>query len=276
MKAYTLITGATGGLGKAFAVACAEQGHNLILTDISNEKLEILGESLKARYKTDILWAVCNLMEQEAREKLFKQLDALAGEIRFTINVAGLDFEGGVETLNSSKVSRVMRVNTEATLDITRYSAATKHSDAFYIINVASMAGFYPMPLKALYSASKRAIIQFSLAVREEIKEKNGHITVLCPAGLRTNAKVINKIESQGLMGRLTTIDTGKVVVRVLKCVRRGRPILIPGLINVLIVHFSRLVPDITKARFVFKRWRDAQVKYQKQRLPKGREVLYD
>ncbi len=276
MKTYTLITGATGGLGKAFAVACAEQGHNLILTDISNEKLEILAESLKARYKTEILWAACNLMDQESRESLFKQLDGLDGELGYTINVAGLDFEGGVETLNSSKVSRVMRVNTEASLDITRYAASARHSGAFYIINVASMAGFYPMPLKALYSASKRAIIQFSLAVREEIKDKNGHITVLCPAGLRTNAKVIEKIDSQGIMGRLTTVETGKVVARALKCARRNRAILIPGLINMLIVNVSRLVPDITKARYVFKRWSDANNKETKQRLHKGREVLYD
>ena len=263
MKAYTLITGATGGLGKAFAVECAARGKHLVLTDIAKEKLDTLAACLARTYGVTIETFACNLMEQSARLSLFNYLEALEAELELTVNVAGLDFEGGVETLSSDKLVRVLRVNTEAALDITRHVASIQHADKFYIINVASMAGFYPMPLKALYSASKRAIIQFSLAVREEIREKGGNILALCPAGLRTNAKVIKKIDAQGFMGRLTTIDLGKVVSKTLNKVKKGRPIYVPGVINVMINTVARLFSETIKARMVYHRWRNANARIQ-------------
>ncbi len=261
MKNYILITGATGGLGKAFAVAFAEAGQSLILTDISEEQLKTLAVCLARTYGVEAKVFACNLMEQTERLALFDYLKQLDAEIEITVNVAGLDFEGGVETLSSDKLVRVLRVNTEAALDITRHVASIDHAGKFYIINVASMAGFYPMPLKALYSASKRAIIQFSLAVREEIREKGGNILALCPAGLMTNSKVIKKIEAQGLMGRLTTIDLGKVVSKTIDKVKKGRPIYVPGAINVLINSLSRLFSETTKAKLVYRRWKSANAK---------------
>jgi len=261
MKPYTLITGATGGLGKAFAVECAARGQNLVLTDISESKLLQLAECLSRTYRVDIQVFPCNLMEQPERLALFVFLEIIGAEPNVTINVAGLDFEGGVETLNSDKLVRVLRVNTEASLDITRHVATLNHSERFYIINVASMAGFYPMPLKAIYSASKRAIIQFSLAVREEIRDKGGNILALCPAGLRTNTKVIKKIDSQGVMGRLTTIDLGKVVSKTLDRASMGRPIYVPGTINVLLNTLAKLFTETLKAKIVYLRWKGANAK---------------
>ncbi|MEX1308070.1 MAG: SDR family NAD(P)-dependent oxidoreductase [Eubacteriales bacterium] len=261
MKNYTLITGATGGLGKAFAVALAEAGKNLIITDISRDKLETLAGGLARTHGVTVETFACNLMEQSERLALFDYIKKLDAELELTVNVAGLDYEGGVETLSSDKLVRVLRVNSEAALDITRHVASIDHAGAFNIINVASMAGFYPMPLKALYSASKRAIIQFSLAVREEIKEKGGNILALCPAGLMTNSKVIKKIESQGLMGRLTTIDLGKVVLKSINRVKKGRPIFVPGMINVLLNALASLLSETTKARIVYHRWKGANAK---------------
>jgi len=274
MNRYALITGATGGLGKAFCVECAKRGYNLMLTDISHDKLEKLANCLKSAYKVNVEVFVCNLMKLSERKALYKKLDETGKELFLTINIAGLDYEGGIETLNSNKISRVLRINTESTLDITRYSATSNHSSDYYIINVASMAGFYPMPLKALYSASKRAIIQFSIAVREEIRHKGGHVTVLCPAGLRTNAKVRASIEAQGLMGDLTTVDTGIVAYKTIEKAFQDKVKYIPGLINVLIVGFSSLIPETIKAKYVYKRWATARSKKDTDSY-KDNKVLY-
>jgi len=274
MGNYTLITGATGGLGKAFAVECASRGQNLILTDLSKEKLGTLAKSLALKHSIDVKTISCDLMKVEEREKLFEELNSFKAELYMTINVAGLDFEGGVETLNSKKISKVIRINTEATLDITRFVSTIEHSGDFYIINVASMAGFYAMPLKALYSASKRAIIQFSLAVREEIREKGGHILVLCPAGLRTTRKVRESIEAQGIMGKLTTVELGTVVYQTLNRALMDKPKYVPGWINVLIVGFSSLAPETVKARYCYKRWKDAHRKKAGGKIPKPEKAL--
>ena len=255
MKKYTLITGACGGLGKAFSVECAKSGHNLFLTDLYDTSLSVLAASLMSAYKIDVQYMACNLTDIDERKKLFAAIEGLDCELFMTINVAGLDYEGAICSLSSDMISTVIRLNTEATLDITRFAASGRHSDDFYIINVASMAGYYAMPLKAMYAASKRAIIQFSLAIREEIKERGGHVTALCPSGLRTMPKVIASIDSQGFMGRITTIDTGKVAHNTIKRALKGKPSYVPGAVNIIIVAFSKLVPDMLKAKLIYKRW---------------------
>ena len=255
MKNYTLITGAAGGLGKAFSVECAKLGHNLILTDLYEKKLAALADTLKSTYGVEVSCTACNLTNMKQRQKLFKKIEDSDIQINMAINVAGMDYEGGIETLSSRMISMVIRLNTEATLDITRFVASSPHTGDFHIINVASMAGFFTMPLKAMYSASKRAIIQFSLAVREEIKEKGGHVLALCPAGLRTMPEVIASIDSQGFMGRITTIDTGRVAHITIKRALRNKARYIPGTINMILVSLSKLVPDMLKARLIYKRW---------------------
>jgi short-subunit dehydrogenase len=255
MKKYTMITGATGGLGKAFVVECAKLGHNLFITDLSYDRLQQLANSITSTYKIDVIPWECNLKDIDDRQRMFKKIDELDIELYMTINVAGLDFEGGLDTLDSDKISTVMRVNTEATIDITRFVTQRDHNGDFYIINVASMAGFFSMPLKSIYAASKRAIIQFSYAIREEIRSKKGHLLVLCPSGMKTMPEVTASIESQGFMGEITTLETGTIVHRTIKKALRDKPKFIPGLINMMLVGVSKIVPDIIKAKLIYRRW---------------------
>jgi short-subunit dehydrogenase len=255
MNNYTLITGAAGGLGKAFAVECAKLGHNLFLTDLCGEKLETLSNTLQSTYDIKVNYFPCNLTDMEARQELFGKITQLNAELSMAINVAGLDYEGEIESLSSQMISTVIRLNTEATLDITRFAASLPHTGKYYIINVASMAGFFSMPLKAMYAASKRAIIQFSLAIREEIKDKGGNVLSLCPSGLRTMPEVIASIESQGFLGRITTVNTGTVAHKTIKKAKRGQAKYVPGVINMILVGAAQLVPDIIKAKIIYRRW---------------------
>ena len=261
MKKYTLITGAAGGLGKAFCVECAKLGRNLFITDLYAGKLAALSNTLQSAYGVEVQYMDCNLTDMEQRQKLFTKITDSGIELSMAINVAGMDYEGGIETLSSQRISTVVRLNTEATLDITRFVSAAPHTEDYYIINVASMAGFYSMPLKAMYAASKRAIIQFSLAVREEIKDRGGHVLALCPAGLRTMPEVIASIDSQGVIGDLTTIDTGEVAYKTIKRAMRNKAKYVPGAINMIIVMISMLVPDMIKAKLIYKRWAAARRK---------------
>ena len=255
MNKYTLITGAAGGLGKAFSVECAKRGQNIILTDLNENKLRALAASLESAYSIKAMTFPCNLTDISERQGLFDFIVSAKLEINMAINVAGLDYEGGIETLSSEMISTVIRLNTEATLDITRFIASSHHSGDFHIINVASMAGYFSMPLKAMYAASKRAIIQFSLAVREEIRQCGGHILVLCPSGLRTMPEVIASIDSQGFVGRVTTLDTGKVAYLTINKALHNKAKYIPGVVNMLVVSISKLVPDSLKAKLIYRRW---------------------
>ncbi len=96
--------------------------------------------------------------------------------------------------------------------------------------------------------------------MREEIKAK-GNIMALCPAGLRTTPELSRKIDSQGFMGKITTIDTSKVAKRALDRVYCGRAVFIPGYINRMMLFVSSLVPNTIKARIIYKRWSTRKVK---------------
>ncbi len=255
MKQYTLITGAAGGLGRAFAVECAQLGNSLIITDLYEEKLKTLSEALKSTYSIDIVYLACDLTDICQRQMLFMKIQSLNADLFMTINVAGLDYEGEIKSLTSDMISTVIRLNTEATIDISRFAVSLPHKDKYYIINVASMAGFFTMPLKAIYAASKRAIIQFSIAIREEIKNKGGNVMALCPSGLRTMPKVIASIESQGFIGRITTVNTGTVAHKTIKKALRGQSKYVPGIVNMFAVSLAAIIPDSIKAKIIFKRW---------------------
>ncbi len=260
LNKYTLITGAAGGLGKAFTMEFVKRKHNLLLTDVSEERLKILENYINIfDEEIDVKTFACDLTNIKMRNNLFNFIMKNDIEINVAVNVAGLDFEGLIENLSSENVAVMCRLNLESTYDINRFIMTNSKAEKFYIINTASLGGFYPMPFKALYSASKSAVIQFSLALREEAKGR-GNVLVLCPAGLRTTPELCRKIDSQGFMGRITTIDIEKVAKRTMRKVYRRRAVFIPGYINRIILGLSSVLPKTLRAKIIYKRWSTRKV----------------
>jgi len=262
MRSFVLITGATGGLGKAFVVECASRGWNLMLTDMDAAKLEILAGGLRQAYGVDVLCFPCDLLDSTARLGLFEQLRRY--RLHMLINVAGLDYEGAFRDRSRQEILSIVRLNIEATLDVTHSMLPLMDpAGTFRIINVASLAAFYPMPVKATYAASKRFLLDWSLALRNEVRQMGGTVTALCPAGLATTPECIKSIESQGLMGQLTTLDIGRVAARTVEAALRGRAIVIPGWLNQALRFLGGLVPAAGVAEFIGRRWRQTSKKKQ-------------
>ena len=260
MKLFVLITGATGGLGKAFAVECASRGWDLFLTDLDIDRLETLADALRRTYEVEVIFHPCDLTDAPSRLGLFER----AGGHKFSmlINVAGLDYEGTFGERSRQEILSIIRLNVEATLDVTHAMLPHMHPGrSFRIINVASLAAFYPMPVKATYAASKRFLLDWFLALRDEVRAQGGTVTALCPAGLATTPECIESIESQGLMGQLTTLDIGRVAAKTVDAALRGQAIVIPGLLNQALRYLGGLVPATGVAEFIGRRWRQTRQK---------------
>lgn len=253
------ISGATGGLGKAFAVECARRGWDLFLSDVDPAALEILESALERTYGIDVLQRACDLTEAEDRSSLCADLERSPCQFRGLINVAGTDFEGFFLERSREQLQTIIRLNVEATLDLTHaLLAKTDPGITFRIINVSSLAAFFPMPVKATYAASKRFLLDFSLALRDELRIQGTTVTVLCPAGLPTTEKTITAIEAQGLMGQLTTQNIGSVAAGTLDAAHAGRAVYIPGRINRLVQWLGGLVPRLALSKGIGSRWRAA------------------
>ena len=201
-------------------------------------------------------WSECDLTDEAQRGRLAGELRGSG--LRFTgvINVAGGDVEGLFCEQPADQIRMIVRLNVEAAAEMTHTALELRDVAApFHVVNVASLAAFYPMPYKATYAASKRFLLDFSLALREELRAQNVTVTAVCPAGMPTTPECVAAIEAQGLMGQLTTANTGSVAAGALDAALRGKPIYIPGVLNRFLCSAARLVPATWVARFISGRW---------------------
>ena len=255
MKSYLMITGASGGLGSAFVFEAARRGYDLLLTDRTPEG-ESYASRLAEKFGIEVIYQPCDLADDQAREKLLSNIKAGGYKFWGLINVAGLDNEGGFLERNRAQILKILQINILSTMDITHGILPLHDPDQrFRLINVCSMAGFYPMPYKATYAASKRFLLDFSRALREEIKTF-GSVTALCPSGMPTTPENMKAIFAQGFWGLATSMNPEDVARITMKAALRGRFVVIPGWINQCIHLISSLIPQSLATKYVAKRWK--------------------
>ena len=256
-KSYVMITGAGGGLGKAFVMECAERGWDLFLTDIDKEHLNEIAKTCTNVYSIDIICRECDLADANARKDFYKYVKDDAPKLKGLINVAGIEYEGAFEDRDINEIRKIISVNIMATVELTHAVLLNRDKGGeFFLVNVCSLAGYYPMPLKAVYAASKRFLLDFSLALREEISMSSGKVLALCPAGLPTKKRVIESIDSQGFMGKLTTKNIGYVVHKTIQLTLRGKAVFIPGAFNRVIKMMGQILPKTIISKYIINRWK--------------------
>lgn len=259
MRGLYCITGGAGGLGKAFAVECAARGMGIFLTDTNEEALARIAEGIKNTYDAKVEYAVCDLTDPASRTKLFETIAFKGYKFQGLINVAGVDFEGSFLQRSKEQIRKILRLNIEATLEMTHELIKFREEGkTFRIINVASMAAYYPIPVKATYAASKRFLLNFSLALREELRPLNITVTALCPGGMPTNPLVIKCIDAQGFMGRVTTSNVGFVASKTMEKALKGKAVYIPGAANHVLRWMGMCLPQAFIAKCLAMRWNEA------------------
>ena len=201
-----MITGAAGGLGRAFANECGRRGYNLFLTDINEEGLLCIKRGLERQFSITVATKACDLTSAESVDNMLDIIDR--HEIRFDmlLNVAGLDYEGGFTERERENLVKIVMLNNAATLRITHAILKRRRpGKPFNIVFVSSLASMFPMPLKATYAASKRFLLDFATSLRQELKDEDVNVLTLCPAGMVTTQEAMNGIKAQGIWGNVTT-----------------------------------------------------------------------
>lgn len=255
-----LITGASGGLGRALAIDCAERGYNLLLTDINEVGLNAVRQGLVRQFHTPVFIKSGDLTKDDDVTALLEFAKMQDFTLDMLLNVAGIDHEGGFTQRCFEQISLILRVNIEATLRITNKVFAYRRPESrFYMVFVSSLASLYPMPLKATYAASKRFLLDFSIALGQELKHQNVSVLSLCPAGLATTQDAINGITAQGFWGSVTTNKLEKVAHRTISRVQRNRHVYIPGFLNYTLSIVGKIVPVGIVAKLLYARWNKAQ-----------------
>ncbi|HHU89720.1 MAG TPA: SDR family NAD(P)-dependent oxidoreductase [Clostridiaceae bacterium] len=260
-----MITGASGGLGRVLAIECALRGYNLFLTDINQAGLLSLKQGLERQFKVCIAVKACDLTKAESVDELMSFIDFHGIRFDMLINVAGIDYEGGFLSQEREKITKIIALNNEATLRITHDILLRRRPKRqFSLIFVSSLASMYPMPLKATYAASKRFLLDFALALRQELKNQNVTVLTLCPGGLVTTKEAMRGISAQGFWGNATTNSLEIVARKTINYALQGKSIYIPGLLNRILSFVGKILPRSWVATLIYFRWGKAQVKWQR------------
>ena len=254
-EVYTMITGATGGLGGAFVRLAVKNSENLILTGRHEEKLRLLKEKILAENTgADVRIFAVDLSDEGSREETIRQIAAEHLKIGRLINVAGADIQKAFAEYTQEKLCFQCRVNFEAAVALCRF-ALERRTEELEILNISSVSGIYPMPYFAIYSATKAALTTFSLALREEMKGKGVRVTAVLPGAMPTRSDIREQIKGQGIWGRLAAKSPDFVAEKSLKAVSGNRGKIIPGFWNKAMAAGTKFIPQSWKLRFIARRW---------------------
>ncbi|MGH1517519.1 SDR family NAD(P)-dependent oxidoreductase [Chryseobacterium sp. JK1] len=210
-KSYAVVTGASQGLGKAFAENLAKKNINVILISLPNQNLKEFSQDLKELYEVKVHYYETDLSVNENVMKLTEWLNR-SFDIHILINNAGLGGTKKFTEATADYINTILQVNVAATSLITHQLLPNllKQPEA-YILNVSSMAAFSPIGFKTVYPASKSFIYSFSRGLHEELKGTSVFVSVVNPGAMKTNTDVCKRIEKQGFWGKLTLLNPDKV-----------------------------------------------------------------
>jgi short-subunit dehydrogenase len=242
-RPVALVTGASSGIGLAFAQVFAEHGYDLVLVARSSMSLNKLATELKEKHGAQAFVIPCDLSDPASAENLHAEVLRRGIQIDALVNNAGFNFYGPFAEIELATDMDMIQVNLTSLVVLTKLFLRDMVSrKAGRILNVGSTASFGPAPNVSLYAATKAFVLSFSEGLSEEVKGTGVTVGVLCPGSTRTEfaarAGMLNtKIFSGELMSARAVAETGFLAMM------QGRMTTITGFANKFQVWSMRFAP---------------------------------
>jgi len=237
-----LITGASAGIGEAFARRLARDGWSTVLVARRQERLEALASELAQEHGVTADVLAADLSTAKGRHAVEERL--AKGDIELLVNNAGFGTVGEFHTLPADRELDEVRLNVLALTQLTHAAlAAMVPKERGGIINVASMAAFQPIPYNATYAATKAFVLHFSEAVHEEARQHGVTVTALCPGPVPTEFQEVAGIDMDRVGRGVMLQQPDEVVNAALAALRSRQAICNPGAVNWLMASSVRLAP---------------------------------
>jgi hypothetical protein len=244
LKTFTLITGASGGIGHDIALLAAADGKNLVLAARSAEKLETLAASLRKNNKSEVITVAVDLSDEAGVNRLLSEMAAKNIRIDMLVNNAGFGDFGDFAGADLMKNMEMIRLNISALTQLTHALVQDMlKAGRGRIMNVASIAAFMPGPGMAVYYASKAYVLSFSEALTRELKGTGISVTTLCPGPTDTGFAISAGLGKSLLHRMLPAATPMEVAKGGYKAMMKGKAIEIPGFVNKISTMSPRFTP---------------------------------
>ena len=243
-----LITGASSGIGEAFARILAARGMHLALVARSADKLRVLAQALSEQHGIRAEVIPADLCRKGAVQEVYRRTQELDIPVDLLVNNAGFGTFGCFDTLTPEREHEEIMLNITALVDLTHaFVPAMAERKVGGVINVASIAAFQPLPYHAVYGASKAFVLSFSLALWAEYRKRGVRVVALCPGPTATNFFTVLGASEMPVMGRMHRPEA--VVMTGLRALEQGRPYAVEGRRNALGAQLTHMTPLALTAR---------------------------
>ena len=252
MKSYTIITGASSGIGYELANLFAKDKHNLILVARNNERLQKVKDNLSEN-NIDIKTLSLDLSNMNECDKLIEFIEENNLKIDVLVNNAGIGSFGDFKDIEWDTEEKLIDINIKALTKLIKYflPKMIEQSNGG-ILNVASTAAFASGPRMATYYASKAYVLKLTEASYEEVKDYSIKVSCLCPGPVKTTFQSKAGIrKSEGAKKYLMDAD---IVARIgYDGFKKGKLIIIPGFKNKILVGANKILPGTISRKIILK-----------------------
>jgi short-subunit dehydrogenase len=241
-----LVTGASSGIGKAFAELLAQRGYALVLTARRADRLDALAADLTQKHGVSVQTIVADLADAAASEQIARELDSRRLTIDLLVNNAGYGVPGSYVNVPWADHQRFMQVMVTAVLDLTyRLLPGMIARGWGRVINIASVAGMVPAPAgHTLYGASKAFLIKVSEALAAENGPKGVNVTAVCPGFTWSEFHdVLGTRDKMNGMPGFLWLKADDVALEGYEAVMSGRSVVVNGRIYQFLVWLNGALP---------------------------------
>lgn len=244
MAAYTLITGATGGIGLAFARVFAARGHDLILVARNEEQLKKIKHSLSSSYGIRVEVFSVDLAGEHALEELFHYVKAQGWRVEILVNNVGFGDHNCFFDTDWQRHKNMLDINITALTHLTYlFGREMRKNRRGRILNVASLASFCAGPYMSVYFASKSFVRSFSEALSEELRPYHVFVTALCPGPVATGFEKNAGLQDSRMFKLLHVSDAAAVARAGYDGLMKGRALVYYGWQTKAAGFLSRVFP---------------------------------
>lgn len=243
-KAFSLITGGSMGIGKALAEECARRGMNLLLVALPGKELDRVARELRETYRVEVHSLGLDLLEKTAPHQIYDWCVTQGFQVDKLFNNIGIGGRSDFETCDVSDLEEMLILNIQITTILTQlFVELLKKHPRSYILNVGSAAGFFHIPHKAVYSATKAYLYSLTRSLRSELKPLGIHVALLSPGGAHNRRDPVLHRKVNGWLHKNLHHSTERIARTAVDGLIKRKRVIIPGFLPKIYIRLSRIFP---------------------------------